>query len=221
MPVIVLEGSNGTGTSTQCSKLKDHLESLGKNVILTRHPGSTELGKELRKILKFGNVKTTPQQEILLFAADALSFYQEYITKYNKNDFIICDRLNITGALTYQKAGGATEDQIIAMFNVLGAMGWHKVFDQLFIFRAPYDILQSRLEKPDLIDQDKEQGNKKDRFESRGNTFMEDVCENYHKLSDKKVLKNYFNNISNIDASDSIDGVFSQIIRHLIRNELI
>lgn len=221
MSIIVLEGSNGTGTSTQCAKLKDYLESKGKNVLLTRHPGSTDLGKELRKILKFGNVKTTPQQEILLFAADALSFYQEHVTKHNINDFIICDRLNITGALTYQKAGGASDEQINAMFSVLGAMGWNNVFDQLLIFRAPYDILQSRLEKPDLIDQDKEQGNKKDRFESRGNLFMEDVCENYSRLSSKKVLNNYFKNISNIDASDSIDGVFSQIIKHLEKNKII
>lgn len=217
MPVIVLEGSNGTGTSTQCNRLKSFLESMGKVAIVTRHPGSTDLGQQLRKILKFGDVNTTPQQEILLFAADAIAFYQNYVG-HMQDEFIICDRLNITGALTYQKAGGASYDQVMAMFQVLKSMGWNKIFEHLFVFVAPYSVLQSRLDKPNLIDQDKEHGDKKDRFESRGNTFMEEVCANYAFLSEEEILKDFFQVVSVIDASLSVDEVFSQILEELNRH---
>lgn len=216
MPIIVLEGANGTGTSTQCNKLKEYLENFGKKVYLTRHPGSTDLGQHLRKILKFGDVNTTPQQELLLFAADALAFYQQYIENLNDEEFVICDRLNITGALTYQKAGGATDGQIMAMHQVLQCMGWQESFDHLFVFLSPYEILQSRLENPNLIDQDIEQGNKKDRFESRGDTFMEKVCANYEAIPQNKELKYWFSEISVIDATKSIDDVFEQIIDKIL-----
>lgn len=218
MPIIVLEGANGTGTSTQCNKLKEYLEKAGKTVYLTRHPGSTELGQQLRKILKFGDVETTAQQELLMFAADAMAFYQHYIQNMNDDDWVICDRLNITGALTYQRAGGAKLDQIHAMINILRNMGWTRVIDYLFIFNAPYEKLIKRLENPDLIDLDKEEGNKKDRFESRGDSFMKNVCHNYQLLLldiseyEKSNDCAIFRSINDINASESIENVFEQII---------
>lgn len=209
MPVIVLEGANGTGTSTQCNHLKEYLEGLGKKVHLTRHPGSTDLGQQLRKILKFGNVETTPQQELLMFAADAMAFYQQYIEPI-QDEWIVCDRLNVTGALTYQKAGGASAEQIYAMFDILRAMGWSRTFEYLFIFNAPYSILAKRLESPNLIELDRVEGNKKDRFESRGSSFMENVCSNYENLITDVCSyehHSFFKTIHFVDASKSIKEV--------------
>ena len=48
---IVFEGLDGSGKTTQAKRLADFLTNLGKDVLLTREPGGTELGEQVRKIL--------------------------------------------------------------------------------------------------------------------------------------------------------------------------
>lgn len=206
--IVVMDSINGLGTTTMTNRL--HADRPGS--ILTRHPGSTPFGQELRKLLKFGNFETTSQQEILLFAADAMMFYQNIVLK-NPNKLIICDRLNIVGALTYQLAGGADLHQIKAMFVILKALGWCEPVDKLLIFDAPYEVAQSRLEKPDLIDQDKDSNGKKDRFESRGNSYMLKVSENYRNIVSygPSIFDGLVKEIHLINASENKDAVYKQI----------
>lgn len=216
MPIIVIEGVNGSGTSTQSKRLASYLENKGKKAILTSHPGSTDLGKELRKILKYGDVKTTPEQELMLFAADFMSFYQEIVMNIDiDNDYLICDRLNITGALTYQKAGGSSDFQVSSLLTLLENLGWQIKIDYLFVISVSYDIIRTRLEKPNLVDQDKNNGDKKDRFESRGKNYLETVCSYYDCLNDSRIISDYFNEIVKLDGSRSEDDVFNQIISKL------
>ncbi|CAK0760634.1 Thymidylate kinase [Azospirillaceae bacterium] len=170
--IVVLEGINGTGKSTVIKAL---LESY-PNAIATSHPGSTEIGKELRKLLKFGDFKLTGAQELALFATDAIGFYNQFIAGFDQtNDqILICDRLNITSAV-YQRAKGVTLTEIDAMYNLLVACGWRKQIDKLIVFNAPFDVIQARIKKPTLVDQDKVQGDKKDRFESAGDDYLRRV----------------------------------------------
>ncbi len=208
MPIIVCDGTNGTGTTTMTSRL--HSDNPGS--ILTRHPGSTPLGQELRKLLKFGGFNITSQQELLLFAADAMMFYQN-IAEKNADKLIICDRINIVGAMTYQLAGGANPGQIKAMFKLLKELGWAKPIDKLLIFDAPYEVVRTRLEKPDLIDLDKETNGKKDRFESRGDTYMLKVSENYRNIIalGPSLFDGLVNEIHLVDASKDKETVYDQI----------
>lgn len=206
--IIVMDSINGLGTTTMTSRL--HADRPGS--ILTRHPGSTPFGQELRKLLKFGQFETTSQQEILLFAADAMMFYQNIVEK-NQDKLIICDRLNIVGAMTYQLAGGADIKQIRAMFSILKALGWVKPVDKLLIFDAPLEVAKARLEKPDLIDLDKGTKGKKDRFESRGDNYMFNVSENYRKilLAGPAIFDGLVSEIHHIDASKDKETVYEQI----------
>ena len=206
--IIVFEGSNGSGTSTQVNIFS----KLLPDYIATRHPGSTNLGKELRKMLKFGSFSTTPTQELLLFAADAMSFYEEYIVK-NKYENILCDRINFIGMMTYQKANGATDNQIGSTVKAMMDLEWKTIIDKIFIFDAPYDVLKSRIEKPDLIEQDKEQGNRKDRFESKGDEYMRKVCNSYSEICGMTLP--FAKEIIRIDATKSVEEVTDQIKSYL------
>ena len=68
---ITFEGGEGTGKSTQIKLLADFLKSKNKDVILTKEPGGTEIGLELRKILIEGEIsKLDAEAEALLFFAD-------------------------------------------------------------------------------------------------------------------------------------------------------
>ena len=211
--IVVLDGTNGTGTTTMTTRL--HKDNPGS--ILTRHPGSTPLGQELRKLLKFGKYNTTAQQEILLFAADAMMFYQDIVLP-NQDKLIICDRLNIVGAMTYQLAGGAKASQIHAMFKFIKELGWTIPVDKLMIFNAPFEITQARSAKPDLIDQDKETNGKKDRFESRGDDYMMRVADNYRAIlhannwcAIQDVFDGLVKEVYEVDASKDQDAVYKQI----------
>ncbi len=68
---IAFEGGEGTGKSTQSQLLAKWLEQEGETVVLSREPGGTELGKDLRKILLGHETGViSPRAEALLYAAD-------------------------------------------------------------------------------------------------------------------------------------------------------
>ena len=52
---ITFEGGDGAGKSLQILRFKEYLEKQGQDVVLTREPGGTEVGKDIRKILVEGN----------------------------------------------------------------------------------------------------------------------------------------------------------------------
>lgn len=215
MPVIVLEGPNGSGTSTQCNKLKEYLDGIGKQAIIARTPGSTDLGKELRKILKFGDLNLSVKEELMLFAADGISFFENYINQLH-DEWIICDRSNLT-SIVYQQARGASISQVMAIYDVLRALGWNCKFGYLFVLTSDYKTLKNRLESPNTIDEDKKYKNRKDNFELNGDDFLDKVCENYKLMLQNDVVnvKSFFNKTIEIDASKSVDEVFNQIISEI------
>ena len=65
---IIIEGGDGAGKDTQIDLLKEKLS--GENVVFTREPGGTALGKELRKLLLEGPEPMVQEAEAFLFLAD-------------------------------------------------------------------------------------------------------------------------------------------------------
>lgn len=66
---VAFEGGDGAGKSTQSRLLGAALEVIGREVVLTREPGGTELGAQIRQVLLHGD-HVAPRAEALLFAAD-------------------------------------------------------------------------------------------------------------------------------------------------------
>lgn len=66
---VAFEGGDGAGKSTQSRLLGAALEAIGREVVLTREPGGTELGAQIRQVLLHGD-HVAPRAEALLFAAD-------------------------------------------------------------------------------------------------------------------------------------------------------
>jgi dTMP kinase len=97
---IVLDGIDGSGTSTHSKLLKGFLEYKGFKVHLTREPSESEIGLILRKFLK--NPKIPPVTDALLFAADrAHHFYCEIQKKLEEGFIVISDRY-IESSIIYQ-----------------------------------------------------------------------------------------------------------------------
>ena len=103
---IAFEGGEGSGKSTQTKLLKEWLEKQNRSVILTREPGGTELGNNLRKILlanETGNI--SPRAEALMYAADRAHHVFTLIRPaLNRGDIVITDRY-FDSSIAYQGAG--------------------------------------------------------------------------------------------------------------------
>ena len=67
--LIVFEGAEGAGKSTQLRKLAECLGAAGRNVVAVREPGGTVVGDEIRRILLDPQSDIVPRAEALLFMA--------------------------------------------------------------------------------------------------------------------------------------------------------
>jgi len=78
---ISFEGSEGCGKSTQIQRLAARLGGLGKSVLLTREPGGTEIGEQLRELLQFSKAghAMCAETELLLFTASRAQLVREKV----------------------------------------------------------------------------------------------------------------------------------------------
>ncbi|MGI9579451.1 MAG: dTMP kinase [Microthrixaceae bacterium] len=153
---IVFEGGEGCGKSTQAERLADRLAAL-----LTRQPGGTELGSQLRSILLDSDLEVMDRTEALLMAADRAQHAEELIRPtLGSGRHVVCDRY--TGSsVAYQGHGRGLDPTQIA-----GLSAW-----------ATDDLL------PDLVvllsvDQAtaaERTGSPRDRIEAAGSEFHDRV----------------------------------------------
>jgi dTMP kinase len=103
---IAFEGGEGSGKSTQSKLLKNWLEEEGEEVVLSREPGGTEMGKDLRRILlDHSTGEISPRAEALLYAADrAHHVYSKIRPALDRGEVVITDRY-FDSSIAYQGAG--------------------------------------------------------------------------------------------------------------------
>jgi dTMP kinase len=103
---ITLEGIDGCGKSTQSKLLKEFLSSKGIDAELTREPGGTRIGKEIRQVLQNPeNHEMIHETELLLYLADRLQHLQEMVVPLlAKGKWVISDRFH-DSTVAYQGGG--------------------------------------------------------------------------------------------------------------------
>lgn len=103
---ITLEGSEGTGKSTQAARLAAHLLQAGYPALLTREPGGTPIGEQIRAVIS--DLKNTDMQkrtEILLFQASRAQLVEQVIRPHlAQGGLVVCDRY-ADSTLAYQGYG--------------------------------------------------------------------------------------------------------------------
>jgi dTMP kinase len=116
VPLIVLEGPEGAGKSTQIKLLAEALTNAGRKVMSLREPGGTRLGEEIRKVLLHdAALDIVPRAEGLLFmAARAQIVEREIVPALARNVTVLIDRFFLS-TYAYQMAGrGLPHDQVSA-----------------------------------------------------------------------------------------------------------
>jgi dTMP kinase len=117
---IAFEGGDGAGKSTQVRLLAEAFEAAGREVLVTRQPGGTELGAQIRDLVLHG-AHVSPRAEALLFAADKAHHVDQLIRPaLDAGTVVLTDRYT-DSSVAYQGAGrslGAAEVHDLQMWAV-------------------------------------------------------------------------------------------------------
>jgi dTMP kinase len=117
---IAFEGGDGAGKSTQVALLREAFETAGRTVTVTRQPGGTDLGREIRDLVLHG-AHVAPRAEALLFAADKAHHVDQLIRPaLDRGEVVLTDRYT-DSSVAYQGAGrdlGAQEIHDLNMWAV-------------------------------------------------------------------------------------------------------
>ena len=101
---ISFEGGDGAGKTTQLESLAEYLRELGYEVVTTREPGGTELGKNIRQLLLFGG-DVSPKAEALLYAADRAHHIATRVRPALERGAVVLADRYLDSSVAYQGAG--------------------------------------------------------------------------------------------------------------------
>jgi dTMP kinase len=117
--LITMEGSEGCGKTTQIRRLARRLQEEEIDVVVTREPGGTEIGEEIRHLLKYATSasRMTPEAEVLLFAASRAQLVRELIVpSLEDGKIVLCDRF-IDSTTVYQGVARELGDDPVQIIN--------------------------------------------------------------------------------------------------------
>jgi dTMP kinase len=121
---VTLEGPDGGGKSTQARQLVDYLRGRGLNVLLTREPGGTPIGDQIRRtLMDLGNTGMNPRSEILLFSASRAQIVHQVIRPHlESGGIVVCDRF-YDSTLAYQGYGHGLDLQALQTITAFATGG--------------------------------------------------------------------------------------------------
>ncbi len=174
---ITFEGIEGCGKTTQIRLLTSFLKTARREFLLTREPGGTEIGDQIRKILLDGkNIGLDPMAELFLYAAARVQHLRQAIfPALREGRLVLCDRF-ADATLAYQGYGRGLDPSWIDEIH-------RRAMDDIrpdltFLLDLPADIGLRRARK-----RIEGQTIKEDRFERENLEFHRRVREGYLQLA--------------------------------------
>ncbi len=196
---ITLEGIEGVGKSSCMAFMAQFLEKSGIALCLTREPGGSILGDELRKLFLAHQAEPMQPMAELLLMFGARTQHVETLIKpaLAQGKWVLCDRF-VDASYAYQGAGRGISEATISKLEKW-VLGDFKP-DYTLIFDAPLEIALARM---------KGRGSK-DRIESESQDFFKRV-RHYYKTLVLKDPKRY----CLVDASQSLEAVQQSLIKQM------
>lgn len=198
MPLIVFEGIDGCGKTTQVERLKQRLTTDGISFRHLREPGGTELGERQRALLLDPATKACPTAELFGYLQARAQLCHEVIAPALANDeLVILDRF-YHSTLAYQ-AYGLGLDQVQVRAAILLATGGIRPDLVLWLAVDPAEAQRRRAA-----------ARGQDRIEARGLAYQQKVHDGYRALVTSDGLVE-------IDARQSPDAITAQVLEKIAR----
>jgi len=202
---ITFEGLDYSGKTTQAALLVKRLQQLGREVLLLREPGGTEISEKIRTILLDNrNREMSLKAELFLFSAARTQLVSQVIRPaLQRGTIVICDRFH-DSTTAYQGYGRGLNLADVHRINAIATDG--TIPDvTLFIDIVPDEIIRRR----SLA------GQSADRMESSGRQFYEKVRQGFLSLA--QFESGRFVVIDGMDSVEIIHGHIWNAIQQRLR----
>lgn len=199
---ITFEGVEGSGKTTQRKLLTEKLESIGKSVVLTREPGGTEIGTQVRKILLDSkNSAMVPLCELLLYFADRAQHVEEVVKPGLKaGKIVLCDRF-VDSTIVYQGAGRGVGKQDVLDLKDLVLKDLKPDLTIIFDLDAEKGLDRAKTRIAAITEGDKE-----DRFENEELEFHKRIRNGFLELAKQEPER-----FAVVDASLTPEEIFENV----------
>ena len=166
---VVFEGGDGSGKSTQVTRLAESLRARGLTVVATFEPGATPTGAVLRDVLLHGTTPVAPLAEALLMAADRAQHVAEVVAPaLARGEWVVSDRF-VASSLVYQ---GVVRGLGVDAVRAMNAAAVHDAVPDLVVV----------LDVAEAVARGRRQG-APDRMESEDAEFHAAVARAYRELA--------------------------------------
>tara|TARA_A100001037_G_C15079447_1_gene603461 strand:+ start:296 stop:949 length:654 start_codon:yes stop_codon:yes gene_type:complete len=197
---ITFEGGEGAGKSTQIKRLSKFLKTEGLITVLTREPGGSNGGEDIRRLLVEGEIdRWDPMAETLLHMAARRSHLVDLIKPaLQRGEWVLCDRF-ADSTEAYQGHGQSLDLGFISQLrrNIVGAIEP----ELTFLLDISVDEGLARALARDNIA----------RYERMDRSIHEKIRSGFLKIAAENEQR-----IVIIDASQSIDAIEAEIIKHTV-----
>lgn len=218
---IVLEGIDNCGKSTQAQMLAGHFRQRGVEVVLTREPGGTEPGENIRKILldpyKDGLKMLDPATQTLLFYAARSEFLREVVRpNIEAGRTVISDRFEAS-TFVYQGYVQKTPHQLLKSMH-----------QQVVLYHGckpdAYIILDITAEESLRRQGNQDRHNQFTVYERQGYSFLEKLREGYRYYAEGGIpLRGGYvlrSDATLIDGMRDVETVHQEILEHIEKLEV-
>ena len=190
---ITLEGIEGSGKTSSLKSITDLLDKKNISYIVTREPGGSSIGKELRAILLDPDTEISPVVELMLMLSDRKDHVEKIILpNLEKGNWVVSDRF-MDSSIAYQGGGRQLDKKlIISLTDYLNL----PQPDLTLLFDLPVEISLSRVKARGELD----------RFEKEELEFHKRIRNTYLDLA-----KNNSNRIKIIDSSKKIESMLNNV----------
>lgn len=187
---IAIEGIDTAGKSTQISNLSDYFP----DAIITKEPGATDIGREIREMVLSARAKSK-KAEFLLFLADRAEHVKEVIEP-NLHNLIISDRSAVSG-IAYALIQGEINKKDLVSLNNFATNGIYP--QKIFLLQLTKEELEFRLSQKKL-----------DGIELRGSQYLLDIQNAMIEATKLLSLE-----LVTIDASKNRDEITKEILDNI------
>jgi len=169
--LISFEGSEGSGKSTQITRLAERLKQAGREIVSTREPGGTALGERIRDILlhRDEGAGMAPESELLLFTAARAQLVREVIMPALRRGAVVLSDRYLDSSTVYQGAARHLAPAAVSAVNQFAVGG---IMPHLTVLiDVPTEVSVARVQK--------RSAGQPDRIERESAAFFQKVRDGY------------------------------------------